>query len=50
MGAPVRFVCSFEDFIERRLHEKSFKIQKRGNDLTQETVDKAWKKLNEIRR
>lgn len=48
-GSPVRFLCSFEDFIEKRLYEESDEIQKRNNDLTQETVNRAWKKMSELR-
>ncbi len=47
-GIPAKYVCSFDDFVEKRRVMRNVKIEKNRGELTEATIDKLWKLHNEM--
>ena len=47
-GVPARYICSFEDFLEKRRHLKDMKVEKFKGDLTEATVEAFWEQHDEM--
>ena len=43
-GVPAKYICSFEDFAEKRRTLHDVKIEKVKGDLTEATVEAFWKR------
>ena len=43
-GVPARYICSFEDFVEKRRNLYDIKIEKKAGDLTEATINDFWKR------
>ncbi len=42
-GVPAKYICSFDEFIEKRRSENDIIVCKKNGELTKETVDNCWK-------
>jgi len=51
-GLPARYICSFEEFVEKRRNLNiilnTIMIEKKNGKLTEASVEAIWKKHNEI--
>ena len=46
-GVPARYICSLEEFIEKRKNETSIETKKVKGNLTDEIVEKCWVRFYE---
>lgn len=41
---PAKYICSFEEFVEKRIDLGSLHIKKKNGNLTEETIEAIWEK------
>lgn len=51
-GVPAKYICSFDDFLEKRLSENSYpnEMEPRGEEIPDELVKWCWSKFNRERK
>ncbi len=47
-GVPAKYICSLNDFIEKRQNEPVIEIKRGEGGLSEETVKAAWKRHQEL--
>ena len=48
-GVPAKFICSLDDFIEKRKQLENIKIEKNKETLTAETIEKCWERFSRLK-
>lgn len=49
-GIPAKYICSFEEFAEKRRHMTEVKIEKINGDLSETSIEDFWKMHNQSKR
>ena len=49
-GVPAKYICSFEEFIEKRERYPEIIITRAKSGLSSETVDACWKRFIELKK
>lgn len=48
MGGPCRYICSLDEFIEKRKRYPQIEISCGKGGLSEETIAACWKRLNDM--
>ena len=46
-GTPAKYICSFDEFVEKRRHMPNVKIEKIKGDLSESSVEVFWELYNQ---
>ena len=49
-GVPVKYICSFEEFVGKRWHMSNIKIEKWKGDLSETSVETFWELYSQSRK
>ena len=47
-GVPVKYICSLEEFVEKRKQYPHIEISRGKGGLSEETVEVCWKRFNDM--
>ena len=48
-GVPAKYICSFDDFVEKRKKTPTIQLMRDKKGITPESAEECWKKFNEKR-
>lgn len=46
-GVPAKYIGSFNDFVNKRLHTPGFELTKNHGELTDDTINTLWKQMKD---